>query len=241
MNLSMFPEWDWQGFGVPSSHLLVGKSFAGKTHFLHSLLSPPVFENRFGLRLGDCSKVLLVFKSWQAAYSEILANFTCPSVLSPSLKRKYCEGEFWAGGGGNWSLVIIDDQLSELSGSRRNESLETLETLLTVTTHHSSLVLFLLLQDCGSGSAPKLRSLLRQFSQYFVFAGTDAITLRYLASFLLPYQTKTFSSIVQSFEHAQGRFLLAQQSFASPMNRLLSLDTKSPPSQSIDTLYVPIE
>lgn len=243
MNVSMFPEWESRGFGVPSSHLLVGKSCAGKTHLLQSLLSPLVFQDRFGLRLEDCSKILLVFKSWQTVYSQILANFTCPSVLSPSLKREYSEGEFWAGGrGGNWALAIVDDQLSELgSGSRKNESLETLETLLTVSAHHSSLVIFLLLQDCGSGSSPKLRSLLRQFSHYFVFAGTDAITLRYLASFLLPYQTKTFSSIVQSFAHTQGRYLLAQQSFASPVHRLLSLDTNSPPSRSIDTLYMPIE
>lgn len=240
MNASMFEKWEWPGFRAPSSHLMVGKSSAGKTYLLHNLLSPSVFQDRFALRIEDCGKVLLVFKSWQTAYSQILANFACPSILSSSLKHEYCEGEFWRGQG-TWSLAIVDDQLSELGGSKRNEALDTLETLLTVTTHHSSLVLFLLLQDCGSGASPRLRSLLRQFSNYFVFAGTDAITLRYFASFLLPYQTKTFSSIVQSFAHAQGRYLLANQSFSSPVHRLLSLDTNRDPSQCIDTLYIPIE
>ena len=241
MNLAMFPEYNSLPFGTSTSHCILGRSNSGKTVLLRQLLQPDVFRDRFGLDVKDCAKFTLIFKTYQHIYDEMMEGFTCEKELGTELKPHLADAETWQSGKGSYSILCIDDQLGSLSstGSRQSQAALTLENILTVTSHHSSLIVFVCIQ--GSGASSRLRSLLRHFNYYYIFASTDALTLRHLASFLLPYKTKALIRLIQSFGSDRGKYIMVDHSCSASSFRLLWLDLFSTPTVAIDTAFIPEE
>ena len=241
MNLSMFPECNLPQFGTSTSHCILGRSNSGKTVLLRQILRPDIFRDRFGLNVQDCAKFTLIFKTYQHVYDDILKGFSCEKELGTELKSHLTDASTWLTGKGSFSILCIDDQLGSLSsnstGSKQSEAAQILENILTISCHHSSLIVFVCIQD--SGTSPRLRSLLRHFNYYYIFSSTDALTLRHLASFLLPYRTKALIRLFQSFGNGKGLYILVDHSFTTSPFRLLWFDLFCTPTDAIDTTFSP--
>jgi hypothetical protein len=236
MNIDSFPVVASKAFPVGSSFLFCGRSSSGKTHLLCQLLTPPLFSQLFKLKWEDCGKILLAFKSWQPAYSEILGHFTCPKEITSSLRSEHASSEFWPNDAG-YSIAVIDDHLPDLARSGNNECFETLQRMLVETVHHSNLLLFVLVQNPGGTGSTRLRSLFRLFAYFFVFAGTDNFAVRQLASFLLPYRTRLLSSLLDMMNGRRGQHLLIDNSLSQDEHRLRCLNTNLPPDIAIDSVF----
>jgi hypothetical protein len=233
MNLDVFPSVCESTFSVPSAIAFLGQSNAGKTVLLSRLLEPRIFQARFGVPLSNCKRVTLVFNTFQHIYDKILANFSCPHELLTKLSRDLCSDQYWNSGGGGFSLLIWDDALSMLT----KESLSILETLLTVTMHHCNLVVITLQQSLTGTGSQQLRSLLRHYNYFCVFASTDALSTRYIGSMVMSQQAKFISSIVTALSRKKGSFCIIDCSLREIPYRVLWLNINTEPRDAIDVIF----
>jgi hypothetical protein len=191
----------------------------------------------FGCSMRDCGRIALLFKSWQPLYDEILAQFSCLKSVGSSLTEDHVKSQFWREGGGKFSILLVDDFISDFTQSGRNESLNLLLRIVSETAHHSNLLVFVLIQNLGGTGSQRFRSLIRDFSHFFIFSGVDALALRQLASFLLPYRTRFLTSLMELFNCQRGQHLLVDNGFSSPTLRLLCIDTNNEPENAVDSEF----
>ena len=134
MNLNLFPRYQELKLGGMCSIAIVGKSGGGKTKLLSHLLQPDTFQNRFGLSISQCSKVSLVYNSYQKIYEDMLAPFTCTVEMLTKIAPEMTEPDYWKNdqdsSPGLFSLCILDDQLPSLRNSRND--LETLDSIINI-------------------------------------------------------------------------------------------------------------
>ena len=103
--------------------------------------------------------------------------------------------------------------------------------------HHQNLILVMLLQGV-SQNVPRLTSVLRHVEYFFLLSCTDLPTVRWLASFAVPYKTRDFIQLLHSMGKEKGQYLLVNTTTNEKDQNLLWLNLTAKPKDAIDTVFI---
>lgn len=159
----------------------------------------------------------------QSHYNTILQCFPASTrkILSTSIPDDWMERNFWTdryeNESSDYSILILDDFLDELS-ERHSPALELVSKLMSTGLHHWRVTLILLLQGPGTTErSQRLRNILRQCSLFFLLAGLNTNTSRWLGSFLSPAKTSFLCSCLELIPRRKGHFLAVDQRMEIPL------------------------
>lgn len=152
MDSSFLKRFCREKFRVGDSLALIGKSAAGKSTVVETLLSN--FSANFSASLHHCKRVIIIYRALQPSYQRILALFpdSCEKIMSTSVDAEWLNPSYWSTvytSPQDFSLLLLDDRMEELSAKDSME-LKLLSSTLFVGAHHSSLIIICTLQVTSS-------------------------------------------------------------------------------------------
>ena len=168
-----------------------------------------------------------MMREMQDSYEQIFSLFgpKTRKVITSTLPEEWRQRSFWSEKyekAAHHSILVIDDCL-DLLEQRSSGLLSFLSHLVSVGARHYRISVFVLVQGNGSAStSQKLRSLLRQFSVFFIFGGLNVTTARWLASFLSPGTPRFLLSALESLPRSRGQFILVDTRLEMPLRHRFS-------------------
>ena len=218
VDLSRYETYIWPQIEPGQSIALIGPSSSGKTTFLLRLIQQ--FPRLSSLSLEKCRMVAIAMKEPQELYTDIFNLFpkSTKKIMETTVPQSWLSRDFWLSDDpSEWNLVILDDQIEELS-KKQSTCIDFLSGLSSIGSHHWRCVTATLVQSAGErDTSARLRSILRSTPLFFLFPGLSVTTLRWLAGFLAPGEAKFFVTIFQMLQRKKGEVILADQRLETPL------------------------
>lgn len=186
MNIAEFEKVDDFCLTFPSAIAILGSSKAGKTSFLHRILTR---LDEISNNYLPVSKLILCYNTYQTIYDEIIESmqkqFPGIEILTFSYypEELFQDPSFFRVKAGTMGIVILDDIADQIKPS--------FENLLRKTVHHNNISVFFLSQD-SSGDSNIVKKALRSVNYVVVMRSSQpGIFLNDISRKYLPF-TKNF-------------------------------------------------